>query len=94
MMTFATTGVKQGRRRVPARRRPDHQGRHPSRGDRGRADGIVTDPFGNIRAGFEGEAEISRKDFGLTWNVALDAGGVLVSDKIKIQLDVSAIKAA
>ncbi|MFN8185312.1 MAG: YceI family protein [Candidatus Nanopelagicales bacterium] len=55
-------------------------------------DGIVTDPFGNTRAGFEGEAEISRKDFGLTWNVPLDAGGVLVSDKIKIQLDVSATK--
>ena len=57
-------------------------------------DGIVTDPFGNTRAGFEGEAEISRKDFGLTWNVPLDAGGVLVSDKIKIQLDVSATKSA
>lgn len=57
-------------------------------------DGVVTDPFGNTRAGFEGEAEISRKDFGLTWNVPLDGGGVLVSDKIKIQLDVSAIKSA
>jgi polyisoprenoid-binding protein YceI len=57
-------------------------------------DGIVTDPFGNTRAGFEGEAEISRKDFGLTWNVPLDGGGVLVSDKIKIQLDVSATKNA
>jgi polyisoprenoid-binding protein YceI len=57
-------------------------------------DGIVTDPFGNTRAGFEGEAEISRKDFGLTWNVPLDGGGVLVSDKVKIQLDVSATKNA
>ena len=56
--------------------------------------GVATDPFGNVRAGFEGEAEISRKDFGLVWNVALEAGGVLVSDKIKIQLDVSAIKTA
>jgi polyisoprenoid-binding protein YceI len=55
-------------------------------------DGIVTDPFGNTRAGFEGETEISRKDYGLTWNVPLDAGGVLVSDKIKIQLDVSVTK--
>jgi polyisoprenoid-binding protein YceI len=58
------------------------------------ADGVVTDPFGNTRAGFEGEAEISRKDYGLTWNVPLDTGGVLVSDKIKIQLDVSATKNA
>ena len=57
-------------------------------------EGIATDPFGNIRAGFEGEATISRKDFGLTWNVALEAGGVLVSDKVKIQLDVVAVKQA
>ncbi|HNE90021.1 MAG TPA: YceI family protein, partial [Actinomycetota bacterium] len=57
-------------------------------------DGIVTDPWGNTRAGFAGETEISRKDFGLTWNVPLDGGGVLVSDKIKIQLDVSATKSA
>ncbi len=57
-------------------------------------EGVVTDPFGNIRAGFEGETEISRKDFGLTWNVPLDAGGVLVGDKIKIQLDVSVTKSA
>jgi polyisoprenoid-binding protein YceI len=56
--------------------------------------GVATDPFGNERAGFEGEAELSRKEFGLVWNVALEAGGVLVSDKIKIQLDVSAIKTA
>ena len=56
--------------------------------------GVVTDPFGSVRAGFEGQAEISRKDYGLTWNVALEAGGVLVSDKIKIQLDVAAVKSA
>ena len=55
--------------------------------------GVVTDPFGNTRAGFEGTSELSRKDFGLTWNVALEAGGVLVSDKIKITLDVAAVKA-
>jgi polyisoprenoid-binding protein YceI len=56
--------------------------------------GTETDPFGNLRAGFEGSTQISRKDFGLTWNVALESGGVLVSDKVKITLDVSAIKAA
>lgn len=55
---------------------------------------IVTDPWGNTRVGFEGGTEISRKDFGLTWNVPLDGGGWLVSDAIKIQLDVSATKAA
>ena len=54
--------------------------------------GASTDPFGNLRAGFEGETVIRRKDFGLTWNVALETGGFLVGDKIKITLDVSAIK--
>ena len=58
------------------------------------SEGIVTDPFGNTRAGFSGEAQINRKDFGLTWNVALEAGGLLVGDKIKITLDVSAVKQA
>lgn len=57
-------------------------------------EGIAIDPFGNERIGFSGETTISRKDFALTWNVALEAGGVLVSDKVKITLDVSAIKQA
>jgi polyisoprenoid-binding protein YceI len=56
------------------------------------ATGTATDPFGNARAGFEGTAELSRKDFGLTWNVALETGGFLVSDNVKLQLDISAIK--
>ena len=56
------------------------------------ATGTAADPFGNTRAGFEGTSELSRKDFGLTWNVALETGGFLVSDNIKLQLDVSAIK--
>ncbi|MEO8328480.1 MAG: YceI family protein [Candidatus Nanopelagicales bacterium] len=57
-------------------------------------EGLSTDPFGNDRIGFSGSTVISRKDFGLTWNVALEAGGVLVSDKVKITLDVAAIKQA
>ncbi|MCC2315413.1 YceI family protein [Cellulomonas xiejunii] len=55
--------------------------------------GTAVDPFGNTRAGFEAKVTISRKDFGLTWNAALEAGGVLVADKVRIDLDVSAIKA-
>ena len=55
--------------------------------------GSAIDPFGNPRSAFEGELEISRKDFGLTWNAALETGGVLVSDKVKIALEISAIKA-
>ena len=56
--------------------------------------GAARDPFGNLRVGFEGEATITRKDWGLTWNAALETGGVLVSDKIKLELDVSAIRTA
>ncbi|ACZ29480.1 YceI family protein [Xylanimonas cellulosilytica DSM 15894] len=56
--------------------------------------GTATDPFGNARAGFEAEIEISRADYGLTWNAALEAGGFLVGDKVKIALDISAIKQA
>ncbi len=56
--------------------------------------GSAKDPFGNVRIGFEGEVTINRKDWGLTWNAALETGGVLVSDKVKLELDVSAIKSA
>lgn len=53
--------------------------------------GSARDPYGNLRVGFEGSATISRKDWGLSWNAALETGGVLVSDKIKLEFDVSAI---
>jgi polyisoprenoid-binding protein YceI len=56
--------------------------------------GLSQDPFGNTRAGFEGSTVVSRKDWGLTYNAVLETGGVLVSDKITIELDVSAFKAA
>lgn len=56
--------------------------------------GSATDAYGNPRAGFEASTEFSRKEFGLTWNAALEAGGVLVSDKVKVDLDLSAIKSA
>ena len=56
--------------------------------------GQATDPFGNKRVGFEGSVVISRADFGLTWNAALETGGFLVSDKITIELEVSAVQQA
>ncbi|MFJ6481722.1 MULTISPECIES: YceI family protein [unclassified Streptomyces] len=56
--------------------------------------GSATDPYGNERVGFEGSAEILRSDWGLTWNAALEAGGVMVSDKVKLTFDISAIKQA
>ena len=54
--------------------------------------GTSKDPWGGTRIGFEGKAEISRKEFGLVWNVALETGGVLVGDKIKLELDIEAVK--
>ncbi len=56
--------------------------------------GSAKDPFGNTRVGFEGATAISRKEWGLTWNAALETGGVLVSDKVKLEFDVSAVKKA
>jgi polyisoprenoid-binding protein YceI len=56
--------------------------------------GSATDPYGNERVGFEGSADILRSDWGLTWNAALETGGVMVSDKVKLNFDISAIKAA
>jgi polyisoprenoid-binding protein YceI len=56
-------------------------------------EGVATDPWGATKAGFSASAEISRKDFGLEWNVALETGGVLVGDKVKIELDIQAVQA-
>ncbi|HLL36676.1 MAG TPA: YceI family protein [Streptomyces sp.] len=56
--------------------------------------GAAKDPFGNERVGFEGKATILRSEWGLTWNAALETGGFLVSDKIKLNFDISAIKNA
>lgn len=54
--------------------------------------GSAEDPFGNERIGFEGSVDVNRKDWGLEWNAALESGGVLVSEKVRLQFDISAIK--
>lgn len=54
--------------------------------------GINTDPWGNTKAGFSIEGKISRKDFGLNWNAALETGGVMVSDEVKIIGELQFIK--
>ena len=56
--------------------------------------GSATDPFGNQRIGFEGTTQITRSDYGVAFNVALEAGGVLVSDKVTLEFEISAIKSA
>ena len=54
--------------------------------------GKAKDPWGHEKLGFETEVTINRKDFGLTWNAALEAGGVLVGDEVKLTIDLEAIR--
>ncbi len=56
--------------------------------------GNATDPFGNVRIGFEGSTPIVRSEYGISFNAALETGGVLVSDKVTLEFEISAIKTA
>lgn len=56
--------------------------------------GAARDPYGNLRVGFEGSQVVSRKDYGMTWNATLETGGVLVSDKVTLEFEISAVKNA
>jgi len=56
--------------------------------------GVDTDPFGNVRAGLEGSRRIDRRDWGVTWNTPLDSGGLLVSERIQLEFELSLIKQA
>jgi polyisoprenoid-binding protein YceI len=56
--------------------------------------GIMTDPYGNVKAGFEITGKINRKDFGLTWSAVTEAGGIVVSDEVKLALNVQFVKQA
>jgi polyisoprenoid-binding protein YceI len=56
--------------------------------------GAAVDPFGNQRIGLEGSTTVNRKDWGVNWNAALEAGGVLVSEKVTLEFEVSAIRNA
>ena len=57
-------------------------------------EGVTQDPWGNTRAGFSAKTEINRKDWGLEWNAPLEAGGVLIGEKVKIDIEIEAVKAA
>ena len=54
--------------------------------------GVSRDPSGNLRAGFEATRRLNRRDYGLEWNLPLDTGGVLVSEKVTLEFEISAIK--
>lgn len=56
--------------------------------------GLATDPSGSLRVGFEGSTTLNRTDYGVNFNAVLEAGGVMVSEKITLELDVEAVKAA
>jgi len=59
---------------------------------RARLDGRATDPWGNDRIAFSGEAEVDRRDFGMVWNQILEAGGVLVGTRVSIEISIQAVK--
>jgi polyisoprenoid-binding protein YceI len=54
--------------------------------------GVTADPWGGRRAGFSATTEVDREDFGLTWNVAIEAGGFVVGKKVRLELEVEAIE--
>jgi polyisoprenoid-binding protein YceI len=56
--------------------------------------GKGVDPWGNVKHGFEISGKINRNDFGLTWNTALEAGGVLVSEEVALTIDIQAVEVA
>ena len=56
-------------------------------------EGRATDPWGNDKVSFSAETKIDRRDFGLTWNNALETGGVLVSNEVKVTLEIQAVRA-
>lgn len=57
-------------------------------------EGVSKDPWGNIKAGFSAQGEVNRKDFGMEYNAALETGGVLIGEKVKLSFDIELAKAA
>jgi len=58
----------------------------------GNFNGVAKDPWGNLRAGFNAEGKLNRKDFGMVWSKSLDGGGLVVGDEVLIKLDIECIK--
>jgi hypothetical protein len=94
-LTFRSTRSSRGaRQRVPRHRRPDHPWRDQGGLIRPRLHRRRHRPVGQHRVGFEGRTEVNRKDWGLNWNTPLDTGGVLVSEKVTLEFEISATKDA
>ena len=60
---------------------------------KGNFNGVAKDPWGNLRAGFNAEGQVNRKDFGMVWSKTLDGGGLVVGDEVLIKLDIECVKA-
>lgn len=56
--------------------------------------GTMTDPWGNVKAGFELKGQINRKDFGLSWNATTETGGILVGEEVKLHANIQLLKTA
>lgn len=91
-MTFTSTKFVQDGNTVTAYGRLTIRGTTKDVALTGKFLGVNTDPWGNVRAGFEATTTINRQDFGLSWNKALETGGVVVGDLVEIGLEVEAIK--
>ena len=96
-LSFKSTRINPHRRwRVGCHGRTDHPRRDSQRNVTFNVAGPTPpakDPWGNTRLGLSATTKINRKDFGLTWNAALETGGILVGDEVTITLDVQFVKA-
>lgn len=90
-ITFVTTRIESAGEEITAHGKLTIRGVTREVALKGRFLGQNTDPWGNARAGFEASATINRQDYGLTWNKALETGGVVVGDEVVIALEVEAI---
>ena len=88
----STTGCREGRGPLRRHGRPDDPRRDQARSScRCRSSAQAKDPWGNERIAFEAEFTINRKEFGLKWNAALETGGFLVGDDVRVSLSIQAI---
>ena len=91
-LVFVSTGVTEGAGRPRHRRRPDHQRRAPAPSSWPREFlGVAVDAYGVTRLGAEATTSISRKEFGVDFNVPLEGGKLLIGDKIDISLEIEAV---
>ena len=93
-MTYQSrVGPGRRQRAATSSRGPHHQGRHPAGAARARPSRAARpDPWGGVRIGFSAKAELDREAFGLTWNQALETGGVLVGKKVTIEIEAEAVQ--